>query len=162
MFRSVLAVAVTVALLAAGCSGEEPTSAPPSQPTTASPTPTPTPTPPPTDDLSTVYPPDPPPETTAPPQTPVQGTRNMTCTGTTCTKKVSVGSKLGPLGPLKHAFTVTRIKQSTVTFLIKYTNGKRATLDLGPGDYAPFGDYDISIESIDPPTAIAVVEPPRS
>jgi hypothetical protein len=161
MRRSALALAAAITLLTAGCSGP---STPPSQITEATtPMPIPTPTDAPTsDDLSTVMTPDPPEETPTAAPTRVLGTSDMTCDGTICKKKVSMGTRVGPLGPEKQLFTVTGIKKAKVTFLIKYKNGKRATLDLSPGDYAPFGDYDISIESVTSGTAVAVVKPPSN
>jgi hypothetical protein len=148
-------------MLLTGCS-EQNTSSPATSHVTTSPT---TPTPgdvPTTDDLSTVIPPDPPTETPTPSRDRVLGTGDMTCDEEVCEKTVSVGGTIGPLGAAKERFTVSRIKKSTVTFSIDYRNGKRATLDLAPGEYAPFGDYEISVDTVTSRTAVVTVEPPTN
>ncbi|RVX40764.1 hypothetical protein EDD27_3188 [Nonomuraea polychroma] len=65
-----------------------------------------------------------------------------------------------PTGPGNPTFTVQRITSRKVHFLVTYPARNRATLDLAPLDFAPFGDFRITLEEIDGRKAVVSVSAP--
>ncbi|GAB3421305.1 hypothetical protein [Flindersiella endophytica] len=156
-------VLTLLALALAGCSPEpvesqaEPT---PQGSTTGPPstlTPSPsltTPTPTYTTPAPTVVP-----TTVEPPPYPADGRRVRTCNDRTCEVAVSRGVAI-PVGRSNPTFTVRRIRANDVLFLVDYPDGGQATLLLKPDDWAPFGDFRITLLEIDGAKAVVSVSTP--
>jgi hypothetical protein len=81
------------------------------------------------------------------------------CNDWTCEVSVSKGVTI-PVGRENPTFTVRRIRANDVLFLVDYPDGNQATLLLEPEDWAPFGDFRITLLEIDGRNAVVSISTP--
>ncbi|MFD8495230.1 hypothetical protein [Amycolatopsis sp. NPDC059657] len=156
-------VLVVIAFAAVGCGPDVPAAAPattsgtPALPTTtgaSAPT------------TISATPPSTPPTTSsvALPPFPLDGTNLKSCEDGECEVRVKRNATINA-GAGRPTFKVVKISSAGVDFQLRYPDGKRATLTLGPedGSYAGFGEpmsFKISLESVDDDgTAVLEVGP---
>lgn len=95
---------------------------------------------------------------------PADGTDLKACQDGECQVQVKRNASLN-VGAGRPTFKVVKISPAGVDFQLRYPDGRRATLTLGPesGSFAPFGEpmsFQISLHSLEPNgTAILDVGP---
>lgn len=133
----------------------EPTPTPsPTEPTRA-----PTPSPAETAETTPAAPTTPADPATSEPPYPADGTQVDACNDLACEVAVSEGVTV-PAGSGEPTFTVQGITAEEVRFLVAYPAGNQATLSLEPGDFAPFGDFRITLYETDGASAVVSISTP--
>jgi hypothetical protein len=91
---------------------------------------------------------------------PSDGDDISACSDGACEVRAKAGDTLGPVGSSQAVFTIKSIKGGSVNFTIDFNkSGGSATVSLRDREFAPFGDFAISVDDVEEDQAVITLGP---